>query len=166
MREIDGPRIRQAVRGLVVSSDNHVLLVKFKFPDRSEVWGIPGGGKELDESDHETLIRELSEEVGLHDPEIGVFICNHLRRFQFMTAKYDGQRDHIYLVRVKERFEPKPAMTWEQLNAEYVFDIRWWSMEELMSTPPTNFISEAIPTFVSDIVKNGPPTNGPIFISE
>ena len=28
-------------------------------------------------------------------------------------------------------FEPQPMFSWEQLNAEYVFELRWWTLAEL-----------------------------------
>jgi 8-oxo-dGTP pyrophosphatase MutT (NUDIX family) len=64
------PRLRPAVRALVLDEHDRVLLVRFDFDDRT-VWGSPGGGIEAGESSHDALVRELREEIGLTDPEVG-----------------------------------------------------------------------------------------------
>jgi 8-oxo-dGTP pyrophosphatase MutT (NUDIX family) len=46
-------------RGVCVDGDGHVLLVL----DNSNLWGIPGGGREGDESAEEALAREIWEEA-------------------------------------------------------------------------------------------------------
>ena len=52
-------RIRPAVRGVVVTPDADVLLVRFEFPTRT-VWALPGGGLEPDEDHLTALRRELA----------------------------------------------------------------------------------------------------------
>ena len=46
-------------RGVCVTGEGHVLLVL----DNSNLWGIPGGGREGDETAEETLVREVWEEA-------------------------------------------------------------------------------------------------------
>ena len=48
----------------------------------------------------------------------------------FIDGSWDGQRDHVYLVRTAA-FDPPPALTWEQLRAERVHELRWWTLDEL-----------------------------------
>ena len=70
----------------------------------------------------------------------------------------------IYWVRVDEEFDPKPSMTWEELNAENVFDIRWWSFAEIHSATNSVFKPEKLPILIQDLIENGPPKDGPISI--
>ena len=157
-------RIRQAVRGLIMTPDSSFLLVKFKIPNRPDLWGTPGGGIEHGETEAEALNRELIEEVGLHDGHIGELLWDQQSLFKLRGGKYDGQRNKVFLVRAVDRFPPKPSMTWDQLNAECVYDIRWWSFDEICAAPSTSFILESFQSLVSDLVKNGPPANGPNII--
>ena len=62
---------RRAVRAGVLDARERVLLVRFSFPDGTELWATPGGGVEGDEDDAGALRRELAEEVGLGEAVIG-----------------------------------------------------------------------------------------------
>jgi len=152
-------RIREAVRALVVDGDDRVLLVRFDFPART-VWAIPGGGIDSAESDHDALRRELLEEIGLDNPQIGPHLWNRLHIFPFINGLFDGQREKAYLVRVPRGFEPQPHFSWEQLNAEYVFEIRWWTLAELLRASNAGEIITApreLAALVEDLLTNGPP---------
>ncbi len=123
-------RIRQAVRALLVTPDRHVLLCRFEFPTRT-VWALPGGGLDPGETHLEALHRELIEEVGLHDPVIGAHVWNREHIIPHDDGRWDGQRDRYYMVEATERFEPTPALSWEQLRAERLHELRWWRLEEI-----------------------------------
>lgn len=151
-------RIRQAVRALLLDPDHRVLLVRFEFP-RATRWALPGGGIEPGEDHPTALRRELIEEVGLHDVEIGPHIWTREHHIAFLDGSHDGQRDHIHLVRVPA-FEPTPTLTWAQLNAEYVFELRWWTPAELDAfTPPpgTAFVPSSLPARLRQLLVSGPP---------
>ena len=122
-------RIRSSVRALVLDPAGRVLLVRFEFPTAT-VWATPGGGQEPGEDDEATLRRELDEELGLADLEIGPHIWNRLHIIPFLDGRWDGQRDRVYLVRTPS-FEPRPRLTWEQMQAERVHELRWWTPAEL-----------------------------------
>ena len=64
------PRLRPAVRAVLVDGADRVLLVRFQFGERV-VWATPGGGIEPGEEVLEALRRELLEEVGLAEADIG-----------------------------------------------------------------------------------------------
>lgn len=154
-------RIRDAVRGLLIDTDRRVLLVRFEFPAGSR-WALPGGGLEPDEDHHDALRRELVEEVGLHDADIGPHIWNRLHIIPFLDGRYDGQRERVHLVSCQP-FEPRPAMSWDQLNAEFVFEMRWWTLEEIRDSDAV-FVPGALAELVEDLVRLGPPAK-PIDVS-
>jgi 8-oxo-dGTP pyrophosphatase MutT (NUDIX family) len=52
----EGLRLRLAVRGLIMSPTNSVLLVKIKTEESGEFWALPGGGKEGNETDDVALL--------------------------------------------------------------------------------------------------------------
>ena len=148
-------RIREAVRGLVIDSDNRILLVRFDFPART-VWALPGGGIDEGETPHEALRRELIEEIGLYGPDIGSHIWTRLHIFPFLNGKFDGQREEAFVVRVAKGFEPRPTFDWDQLNAEYVFELRWWTLDELRSADIIT-APQLLAALVTEFVATGAP---------
>lgn len=126
-----GLRIREAARALIVDPDDRVLLVRFEFPAGTR-WALPGGGLEPGETTEDALRRELVEEVGLLEPVIGPHIWTRLHVIPFIDGRWDGQREQIHLVR-SGRFEPAPAMTPEELQQEYLFELRWWHLHEIVA---------------------------------
>lgn len=149
-------RIRQAVRALVLDPDDRALLVQFTFRDGGIVWATPGGGIEPDEEVHDALRRELDEELGLTEFEIGPLLWRRTHHFDIAGATFDGQQDTVFLVRT-ERFDPNPRLTWEQLNAEAVTDLRWWTLAEAQ-TSSERFAPRAFVAVYRQIVIDGPPT--------
>jgi 8-oxo-dGTP pyrophosphatase MutT (NUDIX family) len=152
--DLSGLRIREAVRGLVVDQNDHVLLAHLAFPARS-VWVLPGGGLEADEPHPQGLLRELREEVGLSPDEIGPHLWTRTHIIPFIDGRWDGQRERAYLVRTP-RFEPAPLLSPEQLRAEYLVDLR--CIDELWTEPDTTFFAPLhLPRLIHDVMTLGPP---------
>ncbi len=158
MSELDGLRIREAVRAVVLDPDDRILLVRFEFPDAGTRWALPGGGIEPGETHVGALHRELAEEVGLFDAEIGPHIWNRVHVIPFIDGKWDGQRERIHLVRAPA-FEPRPHLSWDALHAEYVFELRWWRLDELADGLP--FVPGSLGRHVDALLRDGPP-NRPV----
>jgi 8-oxo-dGTP pyrophosphatase MutT (NUDIX family) len=95
------------------------------------VWSLPGGGLDPGESHIDALHRELIEEVGLRDPVIGAHVWNREHIIPHDDGLWDGQRDRYYLVEARERFDPEPALSWEQLRAERLHELRWWHLDDI-----------------------------------
>ena len=153
--DVSGLRIRDAVRALVLDESGRVLLVRFEFPTAT-VWALPGGGLEPGETHLDALRRELREELGLVDVEIGPHVWNRLHVIPFLDGRWDGQRDVVHLVRVRA-FEPAPALTWEQLRAERLHEIRWWDPAELAADDTVLFAPRALPSLLAHLLREGPP---------
>ena len=149
------PRIRPAARGLVVTPDHHVLLVRFEFPAGTR-WALPGGGLDAGEDHVAALRRELREEVGLVDVTIGPHVWTREHRIAFINGLWDGQREHIHLVEVPDLFEPTPTMTWDELRAEYLFEIRWWHRDEIAASDAV-FAPANLSRHLTDLLDHGIP---------
>ena len=150
----EGLRIREAVRALMIDVGERVLLVRFEFPAGTR-WALPGGGVEPGESDLDALNRELEEEVGLVDPVIGPQIWHRLHIVPFISGQFDGQRERIYLVRC-DAFEPAPRLSWEQMNAEFVHELRWWTLDEIAASD-VHFVPNDLPNLLASLLRDGPP---------
>jgi 8-oxo-dGTP diphosphatase len=146
------PRLRDAVRAVVVDPDDRVLLVRFEFPNWIG-WATPGGGVNRDEVDEEALRRELAEEAGLARFDLGPLVWTRTHLFEL--GDWDGQVERYYLVRTP-RFDPAPRLTWEQLNQEYVTAIRWWTLGELEAAEAL-FAPRRLPLLVRELILHGPP---------
>ncbi len=149
-------RIREAARAVVLDPDDRILLVRFEFP-AATLWALPGGGVERGESHEDALRRELAEEAGLVDAAIGPGIWERLHIVPFIGGRWDGQRERHFLVRAAA-FEPSPQLSWEQLNGEFMFAIRWWTLDELERAEEV-FAPRRLPELVRELVVNGPPAS-------
>jgi 8-oxo-dGTP diphosphatase len=151
-------RIRAAARAVVLDPDDRILLVRFEFPTRT-IWATPGGGIEPGENPEHAIVRELAEETGLTDAVVGPVVWTRLHIIPFIGGSWDGQREQYHLVRAPA-FEPRPRLSSEQLNAEYVHELRWWTPEELEEAGEA-FAPRRLPELVRRLLRDGPP-DGPI----
>lgn len=149
-----GLRIREAVRALVVDAAHRVLLVRFEFPTATR-WALPGGGLEPGETHVDALRRELEEEIGLVDAVVGPQVWHRLHIVPFLNGEFDGQRERIFLIRC-DAFEPQPRLSWEQMNAEFVHELRWWTLDEIAASDAF-FVPVGLHSLVTALLRDGPP---------
>jgi len=152
-------RLRPATRAIVVDEEDRVLLVCFDFghaavADR-RVWAMPGGGIEDGETDVQAIRRELLEEAGLAEFEVGPLVWTRTHIVPLGHGRWDGQTERYYLVRTPA-FEPEPRLSWEELRAENVIDVRWWMLEELEAAE-TEFAPRRLPSLVRSLLEDGAP---------
>lgn len=147
--------LRAAVRALLVDEDDRLLLVRFVFPSGIEVWALPGGGLEPGETDEQGLRRELHEELGFGDFEIGPLVWYREHVIPMVTG-HDGQRDHIHIVRAAH-FDPVPVIGWERMREEFVHDMRWWSLDEIVASVDLRFAPRGLGELYGRLLADGPP---------
>ena len=147
-------RLRQGVRAVVLDQDDRILLVRFEFPDGS-LWAAPGGGIGDGETPEQAIGRELAEETGLEGVELGPWIWLREHVFPFWDGSWDGQVERFVLVRTLS-FEPAPRFTLEELAAEFVTGLRWWTVAELAAAGE-RFAPRRLPELVAALLRDGPP---------
>jgi 8-oxo-dGTP pyrophosphatase MutT (NUDIX family) len=142
---------RSGVRALVLDATDRVLLVRFE-DAMGSWWATPGGGVDAGESDAAALRRELGEEVGLHDFELGPLLWTR-EHWRVDPRRFGGQRERWYLVRT-DAFDIAPTFTTAELAAEGVHEVRWFTLDELAgeTTGPRRLLE-----LVRDVLDNGPP---------
>jgi len=145
------PEDREAVRALVLDEADRVLLDQFKDSSGQVWWATPGGGVDEHEDVEQALRRELAEEIGLDEFELGPEIWTRVHTFAW-NGRILRQRERIWLVEVASH-EPAPRV---DLAAELVADVRWWTPAELEAATET-FVPERLPQLLRELRENGPP---------
>ncbi|MGO9854575.1 MAG: NUDIX hydrolase [Acidimicrobiales bacterium] len=146
--------LREAVRAVVTDTEARLLLVRFGFGE-APLWATPGGGVEHGESDEAAIRRELHEEVGLHDVEVGPAIWTRTHIFP-LSSEFGGQRETFYLVRV-QRITGSPALSDQELLAEGLTGSRWWTLAELKDSVNGRFAPRRLADLYESLLSNGPP---------
>lgn len=155
-RTDESVHVRDAVRAILITASAEVLLMRIRHPDREErFWIAPGGGLEPGESVEAGLRRELLEELGLTEFEIGPLVWRRQHTFNW-AGKRIRQSERYHVIHV-QRFEPKMS---DATEARVLEQFRWWHVSEL-ATADERLTPGTLPTIVSDYLAHGPPA-GPL----
>lgn len=145
------PRLRESVRALLLTPEPQLLLMQFEDSrGRRLVWLTPGGGVKEGEEPVDCLRRELHEETGLSEFEVGPLVWRREHTFR----RGGGQRDRFYLVRTG-RFEPSAERMGRKEHSLFR-GFRWWSPGELEASREL-FVPRAIGRYLRDLLDAGPP---------
>ncbi len=117
---------RKAVRAIVLTPDNKILLLRIKLPGVGPFWITPGGGIEPHETIQQALRRELCEEIGLTDFEIGPVVWLRQHTFNWKGERF-RQHETYHIVRA-EHFEPRIS---DQVENAVLDEFRWWNISDL-----------------------------------
>lgn len=139
-------RWRRAVRAVILAHDHSVLLCRFSFPHpavpagTTVVWAAPGGGVEPGELPLEALRRELHEETGLVIDADPPHVWHQEVAAPGLPDGYDGLVNDYYLIRTT-RFDPRGALSDDDLAAEHISGTRWWHHADIAAYEGTDLFS-------------------------
>lgn len=125
------------MRAILLDPGDRLLLARHFDPEnraRGEWWITIGGGVEPGEAPEAALRREIREEVGLHDVELGPLMWRRRSRFRFRGVTYVQDNDY-YLAR--SEITDVDASGGDDGEREVTLGHRWWTLDELLRTDQT-----------------------------
>ena len=143
---------RNAVRAILISTNNKVLLMKILSPDTNKsFWITPGGGLENNEKIAFALRRELKEELGLTHFNLGSLVWLRQHTFTW-EGKRICQNEEYYIVHTKEF---KPIIS-DKIEAKFLQEFRWWTLKDIEKSEE-NFTPKTIVSIVNNYLEFGAP---------
>lgn len=146
---------RRAVRILLLDGRDRLLLFRGDDPATPGVtwWFTPGGGLEPGEGVPEAAARELAEETGLRDVELGPLVAYGTASFSFRGQRYE-QEQWFHLARTTETALDHSGMGADE-HAR-LLAVRWWTFDELRATGETVY-PIGLAEFMGRLLAEGPP---------
>lgn len=151
------PVIRPTVRVLLLDELDRVLLFRGQDPATPEVryWFPTGGGIEPDESPEKAARREVLEETGLTNFELGPHIWNRRHVFSFYGSEQDV-REVWFFARVPHFDIDTSGFT--EMEQAVIQEHRWWTLQELQTTSDV-LTPRDLAVLLRDLLINGLPTS-------
>lgn len=121
---------------MVFDPHGRVLLIPARDPARRNGpgwWEIPGGGLDPGEETVDAVRRELWEEAGIRDAEIGPCVWTQTVEFTFGGWHFD-QDEWIHVARCDGATEGPAGL--ESLEALAFGTQQWWEVEDLLRASP------------------------------
>ncbi|MFE7357380.1 NUDIX hydrolase [Streptomyces sp. NPDC057543] len=146
---------RKVARVVLLDPDDRILLIHGFEPEDpgSTWWFTPGGGLEGAETREQAALRELAEETGITDVELGPLLWQRLCSFPFDGRRWN-QDEWYFLARTTQTATDTSRMT--GLEQRSVAGLRWWTSAELSAARETVY-----PTRLAELLRTlldeGPP---------
>ncbi|MEV8589851.1 NUDIX hydrolase [Streptomyces sp. NPDC051180] len=152
-----GAAPRQVARVVLLDADDRILLLHGFEPDdpADSWWFTPGGGLEGEETREQAALRELAEETGITDVELGPVLWKRYCSFPFDGRRWD-QDEWYYLARTRgTESAPRPqALT--ELETRSLAGLRWWTSAELSVARETVYPTR-LAELLQGLLDEGPP---------
>ncbi|UDY35967.1 NUDIX domain-containing protein [Dermatobacter hominis] len=127
---------RRAARVVVFDPQDRVLLIEGRDPaghNPGGWWEIPGGGVDHGEEIESAVRRELWEEAGIRDAEIGPCVWTQQVSYTFGGWRFE-QDEWIHVARCDGTSNGPGGL--EHLEAIAFGEQRWWAVEDVIAHRP------------------------------
>jgi len=118
-------------------------------PSKPPWWEIPGGGIDPGETSAETALRELHEEAGITEAEVGPVVWVQHVEFSFGGLNFD-QDEVIHVARTDQTEIRRPGGL-EYLEALAYKGARWWTLDEVVNSDEP-FLPPRLPELLPPLV--------------
>lgn len=155
---------RQAARVVLINDLDQIFLIKSvdpADPAKPPWWEIPGGGIERGENSADAANRELHEEAGIGDAQVGPVVWTQYVEFDFGGYHFE-QDEVIHVARTTERNINRPQGL-EALEVLAFQEARWWTLEEITNAD-VGFLPPRLPELLPQLV-DGPLPDPPLDIT-
>jgi 8-oxo-dGTP pyrophosphatase MutT (NUDIX family) len=143
------------VRALILTPAGEILLMRAREPlSGRQVWFAPGGGLEPGESPTVCLQRELLEETGKRDLQIGPPVWTRSHTFDW-NGRWISQHETFYLVR-SLHFSPTNQHNPDPVEGAAFMEFRWWTAEQIAASGDL-FAPRRLADWLAELAEHGPP---------
>ncbi|MEX0170233.1 NUDIX hydrolase [Streptomyces sp. LMG1-1-1.1] len=151
-----GPR--RVARVVLLDPDDRILLMHGYEPDdpADTWWFTPGGGLEGQETREQAALRELAEETGITDVELGPVLWKRYCSFPFDGRRWD-QDEWYYLARTRGTVPVPGPQALTELETRSLAGLRWWTSAELSAARETVYPTR-LAELLHKLLDEGPPS--------
>ncbi|MFD4790552.1 NUDIX hydrolase [Streptomyces sp. NPDC058459] len=151
--------LRKVARVVLLDPADRILLLHGHEPDdpADDWWFTPGGGVEGAETREQAALRELAEETGITEVELGPVLWRRRCSFPFAGRRWD-QDEWYYLARTRQTVTTAQGLT--ELERRSVSGARWWTCRELERAHETVYPTR-LAGLLRTLLDEGPPA-GPV----
>lgn len=133
-------KIRHCVRAVMFDENGRLLLFRYKAepqirgkntPEMTHYWGTVGGGIDAGEDDGTALRREILEETGFTDVDIGPCVWHRKCDLSFFgTPVHIDEKYFVAHTRAQEMDFSRHT----EIERKYVEDVRWWTVADILAS--------------------------------
>ncbi len=154
MSNQSNPTLRPGARVILLDPDDRILMIRTETDDTDPpvLWITPGGAVEEGESFEEAARREMWEETGITDFELGPCVWTRQNVWRWGKDWYDS-RERYFFSRVGQTDLTPERM--EEIEILTFTGFRWWTIEELTASDeffvPRSFAELVAPLIAGDV---------------